>query len=212
MPWQSPTTKLSAQDRVTTAPSRWRRSGRTPTRIGLAEASSRISEDVEAENICSIRVFTCFDAKRLFDSDIACEDYGLLLSLLAGQKSPARPLTGSPVKVSTCARTSRLPGGCPRPPTHRSRSPVPESLHRPSRATWILATAGAGIRFNEHLEFDDGETVFRHACKLGLEGIVSKRKDSSYRSGRSQHFEARRPTHQCHCRAYRASRNSASSI
>jgi ATP-dependent DNA ligase len=25
----------------------------------------------------------------------------------------------------------------------------------------------------------------RHACKLGLEGIVSKRKDSAYRSGRS---------------------------
>jgi bifunctional non-homologous end joining protein LigD len=48
----------------------------------------------------------------------------------------------------------------------------------------ILAKAGAGIRFNEHME-GDGETVFRHACKLGLEGIVSKRKDSAYRSGRS---------------------------
>jgi bifunctional non-homologous end joining protein LigD len=32
----------------------------------------------------------------------------------------------------------------------------------------------------------DGETVFRHVCKLGLEGIVSKRKDSPYRSGRSR--------------------------
>jgi bifunctional non-homologous end joining protein LigD len=31
----------------------------------------------------------------------------------------------------------------------------------------------------------DGETVFAHACNLGLEGIVSKRKDSAYRSGRS---------------------------
>jgi bifunctional non-homologous end joining protein LigD len=48
----------------------------------------------------------------------------------------------------------------------------------------ILAKAGAGIRFNEHIE-GDGETVFRHACKFGLEGIVSKRKDSAYRSGRS---------------------------
>jgi len=27
--------------------------------------------------------------------------------------------------------------------------------------------------------------VFLHACKLGLESIVSKRRDSSYRSGRS---------------------------
>ena len=43
-----------------------------------------------------------------------------------------------------------------------------------------LAKAAAGVRFNEHME-----TVFRHACKLGLEGIVSKRKDSAYRSGRS---------------------------
>jgi bifunctional non-homologous end joining protein LigD len=48
----------------------------------------------------------------------------------------------------------------------------------------ILTKAGAGIRFNEHME-GDGDTVFRHACKLGLEGIVSKRKDSPYRSGRS---------------------------
>jgi bifunctional non-homologous end joining protein LigD len=31
----------------------------------------------------------------------------------------------------------------------------------------------------------DGGTVFRHACKLGLEGVVSKRKESHYRSGRS---------------------------
>jgi hypothetical protein len=42
-----------------------------------------------------------------------------------------------------------------------------------------------GIRFNEHIE-GDGPTVFAHACKMGLEGIVSKRKDSTYRSGRSK--------------------------
>src|SRR6201993_4025937 len=48
----------------------------------------------------------------------------------------------------------------------------------------VLATAGPGIRFNEHIE-GDGPTVFAHACKMGLEGIVSKRKDSAYRSGRS---------------------------
>jgi bifunctional non-homologous end joining protein LigD len=48
----------------------------------------------------------------------------------------------------------------------------------------IVAKASPGIRFNEHIE-GDGPTVFAHACKLGLEGIVSKRKDSMYRSGRS---------------------------
>ena len=45
----------------------------------------------------------------------------------------------------------------------------------------MLAKASPGIR---HIE-GDGPTVFAHACKLGLEGIVSKRKDSAYRSGRS---------------------------
>jgi len=48
----------------------------------------------------------------------------------------------------------------------------------------VLAKAGPGIRFNEHIE-GDGPTVFAHACKMGFEGIVSKRKDSTYRSGRS---------------------------
>ena len=48
----------------------------------------------------------------------------------------------------------------------------------------MLAKAGLGLRFNEHLE-GDGPTVFAHACKMGLEGIVSKRLGSRYRSGRS---------------------------
>ena len=48
----------------------------------------------------------------------------------------------------------------------------------------ILAKARPGIRLNDHIE-GDGPTVFAHACKMGLEGIVSKRKDSAYRSGRS---------------------------
>ena len=48
----------------------------------------------------------------------------------------------------------------------------------------MLAKARPGIRFIELIE-GDGPTVFAHACKIGLEGIVSKRKDSVYRSGRS---------------------------
>jgi ATP-dependent DNA ligase len=49
----------------------------------------------------------------------------------------------------------------------------------------LLSGAAPGLRFNEHLDEGDGPLVFAHACKLGLEGIVSKRKDSRYRSGRS---------------------------
>jgi bifunctional non-homologous end joining protein LigD len=49
----------------------------------------------------------------------------------------------------------------------------------------VLAEAAAGLRLNEHLEHNNGAIVFAHACRMGLEGIVSKRKDSAYRSGRS---------------------------
>jgi bifunctional non-homologous end joining protein LigD len=41
------------------------------------------------------------------------------------------------------------------------------------------------IQFSEGL-VGDGQTVFGHACRLGLEGIVSKRLGSSYVSGRTR--------------------------
>ena len=43
----------------------------------------------------------------------------------------------------------------------------------------------ASVRLNEHMEHPEGAVVFQHACKMGLEGIVSKRLGSRYRSGRS---------------------------
>ncbi len=45
----------------------------------------------------------------------------------------------------------------------------------------------AGIVVNEVFE-GDGDILFAHACKLGCEGIVSKRLGSLYRSGRSPHW------------------------
>jgi ATP-dependent DNA ligase len=50
----------------------------------------------------------------------------------------------------------------------------------------ILAKAAAGIRLNEHMEFDDGEGN-RVPARLqnGLGGIVSKRRDSTYRRRRA---------------------------
>jgi bifunctional non-homologous end joining protein LigD len=44
-----------------------------------------------------------------------------------------------------------------------------------------------GLVLNEQFDHD-GTLVFEHACLLGCEGIVSKRKDSRYRSGRSHHW------------------------
>ena len=49
----------------------------------------------------------------------------------------------------------------------------------------LLRKAADGIRLCEHLDRADGDTVFQHACRMGLEGIVAKRRDRPYRSGRS---------------------------
>jgi bifunctional non-homologous end joining protein LigD len=50
-----------------------------------------------------------------------------------------------------------------------------------------LVHGAAGVRFSEALSAD-GALVFAHACKLGLEGIVSKRAGSRYRSGTSRNW------------------------
>jgi bifunctional non-homologous end joining protein LigD len=42
-----------------------------------------------------------------------------------------------------------------------------------------------GLQFNQHLTHP-GDIVFRHACAMGLEGIVSKRLGSRYTSGRTR--------------------------
>jgi ATP-dependent DNA ligase len=47
--------------------------------------------------------------------------------------------------------------------------------------------AGAGLHLTEHLH-GDGAEVFAHACKLGCEGIVSKRVGSRYVSGRTDNW------------------------
>ena len=55
-------------------------------------------------------------------------------------------------------------------------------LDRKAALARLLRDTEAGILFNEHIA-EDGPIVFAHACRLGAEGIVSKKVDSSYRSG-----------------------------
>jgi ATP-dependent DNA ligase len=52
----------------------------------------------------------------------------------------------------------------------------------------VLAREAPGVLLNKHMEEEDGPLVFAHACKLGLEGIISKHRDSRYHSGRSRHW------------------------
>ena len=58
-------------------------------------------------------------------------------------------------------------------------------LERRKQRLTKLLTRGGAITYSEHLSHD-GPAVFDHACRLGLEGIVSKRLDSPYRSGPSK--------------------------
>jgi bifunctional non-homologous end joining protein LigD len=44
---------------------------------------------------------------------------------------------------------------------------------------------GRGIQYVQHTE-GDGAKVFKAVCKLGLEGIVSKKLDAPYRSAPSK--------------------------
>lgn len=58
------------------------------------------------------------------------------------------------------------------------------------RKDWLeklVAKVPDGIEFSEHLE-GDGADIFKAACKLGHEGIIAKRRDLSYESGRSKRW------------------------
>ncbi|HZZ59766.1 MAG TPA: DNA ligase D [Roseiarcus sp.] len=60
------------------------------------------------------------------------------------------------------------------------------SLIARKRLLEALIGGGSGaVRYSGHFE-EDGAIVFRHACRLGLEGIVSKLRDSPYRPGRGR--------------------------
>jgi bifunctional non-homologous end joining protein LigD len=51
----------------------------------------------------------------------------------------------------------------------------------------LLLREREGIVFNQHYN-GDGVIIFKQACALGCEGIVSKRLGSIYRSGRVNHW------------------------
>ena len=49
----------------------------------------------------------------------------------------------------------------------------------------MTARLSGAIRYSEHLT-EDGDAMFRQACMMGLEGVISKRADRPYRSGRGE--------------------------
>lgn len=65
----------------------------------------------------------------------------------------------------------------------RDLRPEPLARRRKLLGPLVETTSGTSVRLTGQLDFP-GEDVFRHACRLGLEGIVSKRVGSGYRAGR----------------------------
>ena len=61
----------------------------------------------------------------------------------------------------------------------------PLTDRRATLRTLIPDRDGDALRFSAEFT-DPGEMVLRHACRLSLEGIVSKRRDAPYRPGRSR--------------------------
>jgi len=66
-------------------------------------------------------------------------------------------------------------------------SKLPLVERKAELASLVGASQRGPIRYSAHVE-DDGARVLAHACELSLEGIVSKRKDAPYYSGRSETF------------------------
>jgi len=58
-------------------------------------------------------------------------------------------------------------------------------LERKQALKALLAEAPKALVYVDYLE-GDGQRVFEHACKLGLEGVVAKRRDAPYRSGKQE--------------------------
>jgi bifunctional non-homologous end joining protein LigD len=58
-------------------------------------------------------------------------------------------------------------------------------IERKTALKWVLRRSRGGIQYVDHTE-GDGEKIFAAVCDLGLEGIVSKKLSSGYKSGPSK--------------------------
>jgi len=59
---------------------------------------------------------------------------------------------------------------------------------RKTNLSRLLARRVDGIFQSDFEQGEIGPDLFRHACLMGLEGLVSKHKDRPYRAGRSPHW------------------------
>ena len=64
---------------------------------------------------------------------------------------------------------------------------LPLSMRKTNLAR-LLSRRVDGIFLSDFEQGEIGPDLFRHACMMGLEGLVSKLRDRPYRPGRSPHW------------------------
>jgi bifunctional non-homologous end joining protein LigD len=64
---------------------------------------------------------------------------------------------------------------------------LPLSMRKANLAR-LLARRPDGIFMSDFEQGEIGPDLFRKACEFGFEGLVSKRRDRPYQSGRSKHW------------------------
>ena len=69
-------------------------------------------------------------------------------------------------------------------PCHEGEDLRPLPLRRRKARLRHALEFGGRLRFNPHRNGEHGEELYRDACKRGLEGVIAKRADSPYLSGR----------------------------
>src|SRR5262249_26743648 len=84
--------------------------------------------------------------------------------------------------TSSCPARSRVRRSRPRPDL--SQQPLER---RETALAKLLRRSHDGIQLVGHIEAP-GDVLFARACGLGLEGIVSKRRDMPYQHGRSREW------------------------
>jgi len=100
--------------------------------------------------------------------------------VFASPARPGGPDVSSPAGGAAARRTNSETGRRSQPDQIVGAFPFTPALTR------LLRKGGNGIRLSEHLEGADGTAVFRAVCAMDLEGIVAKRRDRPYWSGRSR--------------------------
>ena len=71
---------------------------------------------------------------------------------------------------------------------------LPPTMRKTNLAR-LLARRVDGIFLSDFEQGEIGPDLFRHACLMGLEGLVSKLRDRPYRPGRSPHWVKNKNRH-----------------